>query len=221
MPKFLDAPSWYDNEGSQRTIVTTMRIGMSNTGRRGYCNVPVISEGSASLDDIPEQPLYTLPFGSTNTGGVPYWSGTQNGYQLVAQGTSGQVLRSNGIAAPGWTNLSDLITITPLYCHKGYYWRQTPFCRVVYTYYSNSAIEASSVSDLANGLRLIGATSGFSQLSCTGSCAESSGGNHYSIQGIHASSTVNQLTISYYTDTGEDSITTISGTVEEHVDKIN
>ena len=105
MPKFLDAPSWYDKEGSQRTIVTTMRIGMSNTGRRGYCNVPVISEGSASLDDIPEQPLYTLPFGSTNTGGVPYWSGTQNGYQLVAPGPSGYVLASDENGLPSWKSM--------------------------------------------------------------------------------------------------------------------
>lgn len=69
MPKFLDAPSWYDKNGDQRTIVTTMRIGMSNTGIPGYCNVPVISEGSINLGSIPEQPLYTLPFGSTQIGG--------------------------------------------------------------------------------------------------------------------------------------------------------
>ena len=100
MPKFLDAPSWYDKNGDQRTIVTTMRIGMSNTGRRGYCNVPVISEGSINLGDIPEQPLYTLPFGSSQVGGVPYWSGVQNGYRLVAQGSTGQVLTTDGGANP-------------------------------------------------------------------------------------------------------------------------
>lgn len=112
MPKFLDAPSWYDNEGSQRTIVTTMRIGMSNTGRGGYCNVPVISEGSASLDDIPEQPLYTLPFvsGTQSVGVIPYWSGTRNGYLVTPKGTSGQVLTWSG-GGPSWRTLS-------LYLHR-------------------------------------------------------------------------------------------------------
>lgn len=112
MPKFLDAPSWYDNEGSQRTIVTTMRIGMSNTGRGGYCNVPVISEGSASLDDIPEQPLYTLPFvsGTQSVGVIPYWSGTRNGYLVTPKGTSGQVLTWSG-GGPRWRTLS-------LYLHR-------------------------------------------------------------------------------------------------------
>ena len=111
MPKFLDAPSWYDKNGDQRTIVTTMRIGMSNTKVASYCNVPVISEGSINLGNIPEQPLYTLPWGTTNIGGVPYWSGTQSGYQLVAQGSTGQMLTSNGNAAPGWGTL-------PFYLHR-------------------------------------------------------------------------------------------------------
>lgn len=107
MPKFLDAPSWYDSDGNKRTIVTTMRIGVSNTGGGCYCNVPVISEGSVNLDGIPEQPLYTLPFlsGTQSVGGIPYWSGTQNGYQVFGQGTSGQVLTSNGNAAPSWGKL--------------------------------------------------------------------------------------------------------------------
>ena len=104
MPKFLDAPSWYDSDGNKRTIVTTMRIGVSNTGSGCYCNVPVISEGSTNLGDIPEQPLYTLPFisGAQSVGAIPYWSGTQNGYRVMGQGSSGQVLTSNGNAAPSW-----------------------------------------------------------------------------------------------------------------------
>ena len=107
MPKFLDAPSWYDSDGNKRTIVTTMRIGVSNTGGGCYCNVPVISEGSVNLDGIPEQPLYTLPFlsGTQSVGGIPYWSGTQNGYRVFGQGTSGQVLTSNGNAAPSWEDI--------------------------------------------------------------------------------------------------------------------
>ena len=107
MPKFLDAPSWYDSDGNKRTIVTTMRIGVSNTGSGCYCNVPVISEGSVNLDGIPEQPLYTLPFlsGTQSVGGIPYWSGTQNGYRVMGQGTSGQVLMSDGSNAPKWSKL--------------------------------------------------------------------------------------------------------------------
>ena len=231
MPKFLDAPSWYDNDGELREIVGHYSVGANN----GSFQIPALSENSYS------------PFGSTiyvsttypdsgqvcvsSSGRLTMTSGGATGNVLIkaangapqwlSNGTSGQVLKSNGSAAPSWTNLSDLITITPLYCHKGYYWRQTPFCRVVYTYYSNSDIKASSVSDLVNGLRLIGATSAFSRLSCTGNCTESSGGNRYSIQGIHVSSTVTQFTISYYTDTEEKTIDITSGTVEERVNKIN
>ena len=147
MPKFLDAPSWYDKNGDQRTIVTTMRIGMSNTGHGSYCNVPVISEGSINLGDIPEQPLYTLPFGSSQVGGVPYWSGRQNGYLLTPQGSTGQVLTSRGSnAGPGWAD----IDIPPLYMHKIYLYASSITFRAIATVYSMSStsITNNTVDDL-------------------------------------------------------------------------
>ena len=154
MPKFLDAPSWYDKNGDQRTIVTTMRIGMSNTGRGGYCNVPVISEGSASLDDIPEQPLYTLPFvsGTQSVGVIPYWSGTRNGYLVTLKGTSGQVLTWSG-GRPSWRTLS-------LYLHRIYITGGTTgkFTINVYSM-SSTTVSNNNVSGLVSFLRSANCTS--------------------------------------------------------------
>lgn len=154
MPKFLDAPSWYDKNGDQRTIVTTMRIGMSGVGISSRCTVPVISEDSIHLEAIPTNPLYVLPYVEGPTGGIPYWVGPSNGYGVTPQGTSGQVLTSRGSGGrPGWRTLS-------FYLHRIYITGGTTgkFTINVYSM-SSTTVSNNNVSGLVSFLRSANCTS--------------------------------------------------------------
>lgn len=114
MPKFLDAPSWYDSDGELREIAGYYSVGANS----GAFQIPALSETS------------TFPYGRTfyvsstppgsaqvcisSSGYLTMTSGgaignvllkAANGAQWLSNGTSGQVLTSNGNAAPSWEKL--------------------------------------------------------------------------------------------------------------------
>lgn len=138
MPKFLDAPSWYDNTGTLRTLSGTVRF----NSQAGFVDLPYTSFASAGA----RSPYYVLNSAGTN-GNIVY----SNGYYPVylPNGTSGQVLSSNGDAAPSWKNLS--LTTTKLYCHNiqmSYSYSATYYYHIMFSFFStrNTAYEISSVS---------------------------------------------------------------------------
>ena len=95
MPKFLDAPSWYDSDGTLRTIQDTISVKVG--GSTSSIVLPTLSNISTSYD------AYFVPGTSGQFAGGVYWF-SSNGPQISGQGTSGQVLTSNGNAAPSWEN---------------------------------------------------------------------------------------------------------------------
>ena len=112
MPKFLDAPSWYDGNGNLKTIQGDLTIYVGS-GYNITFDVPHV--GGTNIDRFGglgtvSSEYYLLPAASA-PGRIPYYVNTNIGYQTLPSGTSGQVLTSNGNAAPSWKNLS-------LYLHK-------------------------------------------------------------------------------------------------------
>lgn len=101
MPKFLDAPSWYDDDGNLKTIQGDFRISIGG-GYNVAFDVPWVDGTNTS--SLPSQAYYLLP-GSTTSGRIPYFSGASVGYQTLSSGAMGQVLTSNGSnAAPTWSS---------------------------------------------------------------------------------------------------------------------
>ena len=95
MPKFLDAPSWYDETGTLRTLSGTVRF----NSLAGYVDLPYTTFASGGA----RSSYYVLTSAGTN-GNIAYSNGS---YPMwLSNGTSGQVLTSNGNAAPSWKNLS-------------------------------------------------------------------------------------------------------------------
>ena len=151
MPKFLDAPSWYDDNGDLKTIQGDFRISIGG-GYNVAFDVPWVDGTNTS--SLPSQTYYLLP-GSTS-GRIPYFSSTTVGYQALSSGTSGQVLKSNGSGTtPSWS--------TPRYVH---------FCKcshatapldwtyIWFTYLSTSSTPHDSFSNmLSDILRVYGTAS--------------------------------------------------------------
>lgn len=94
MPKFLDAPSWYDSTGTLRTLSGTVRF----NSVAGYVDLPYTSFASGGAYSS----YYVLTSAGTN-GNIAYSNGTSPAW--LSNGTSGQVLTSNGNAAPSWRKL--------------------------------------------------------------------------------------------------------------------
>lgn len=95
MPKFLDAPSWYDETGTLRTLSGTVRF----NSLAGFVDLPYTTFASGGA----RSSYYVLTSAGTN-GNIAYSNGS---YPMwLSNGTSGQVLTSNGNAAPSWKNPS-------------------------------------------------------------------------------------------------------------------
>ena len=108
MPKFLDAPSWYDGNGNLKTIQGDLTIYVGS-GYNITFDVPHV--GGTNIDRFGglgtvSSEYYLLPAASA-PGRIPYYVNTNIGYQTLPSGTSGQVLTSNGTgAAPSWRSTS-------------------------------------------------------------------------------------------------------------------
>lgn len=100
MPKFLDAPSWYDNNGDLKTIEGdfSVRIG---AGHSVSVDIPYVGgTGLRYLDTITARAL--VPIG-TSAGQIPYWYSSTQGYSLVSTGDNGEVLLLHN-NYPTWGN---------------------------------------------------------------------------------------------------------------------
>lgn len=130
MPKFLDAPSWYDNTGTLRTLSGTVRF----NSVAGYVDLPYTSFASGGAYSS----YYVLTSAGTN-GNIAYSNGTSPAW--LSNGTSGQVLTSNGNAAPSWGSLLYLhcVLLTQSYS-------ATTFYGVCFSFFS-SRVSAYSLSD--------------------------------------------------------------------------
>lgn len=89
MPKFLDAPSWYDENGTLREIQSTLTI-MAGT----YYSIPSYSATSSSI----------AAFNSSGQSGAVACSfGLPTFPTWTAVGETGQFLKSNGSNMPTWS----------------------------------------------------------------------------------------------------------------------
>lgn len=92
MPKFLDAPSWYDKNGTLRTIVGQT----SFQSTAGSITVPYLSYASGGGAST----WYAFASGG-DAGGVAYTGGS---YPMwTTAGETGQFLKSNGSNMPTWS----------------------------------------------------------------------------------------------------------------------
>lgn len=136
MPKFLDAPSWYDKTGTLRTLSGTVRF----NSVAGYVDLPYTTFASGGADSS----YYVLT--STGTSGnIVYSSGACPVY--LPNGTSGQVLTSNGNAAPSWK--------TPKCVHyirliSGY--MTSVYCDISFTFISTRSTSYDSLSQIASDM---------------------------------------------------------------------
>lgn len=146
MPKFLDAPSWYDSDGTLRTIQDTISVKVG--GYTSSIVLPTLSNISTSYD------AYFVPGTSGQFAGGVYWF-SSNGPQISGQGKTGDVLVSNGTGAPSWKPMQ-------LYLHTGRIYRtanpsaSTPSVDLYYNYYSTSSSAATSSSSLVSALGSMG-----------------------------------------------------------------
>ena len=144
MPKFLDAPSWYDETGTLRTLSGTVRF----NSQAGYVDLPYTSFASGGA-----RSSYYL-FNSAGTNGNIAYS---NGYypMWLSNGTSGQVLTSNGNAAPSWKNLS--LKQTNLYCHNvrmSHSYSATTYYSIIFSFFAerSTPYTTSSFSYMRNDI---------------------------------------------------------------------
>lgn len=145
MPKFLDAPSWYDETGTLRTLSGTVRF----NSLAGFVDLPYTTFASGGA----RSSYYVLTSAGTN-GNIAYSNGS---YPMwLSNGTRGQVLTSNGNAAPSWAD----IDIPPLYMHKIYLYASSIAFRAIATVYSMSStsITNNTVDDLLTFLNDNGCT---------------------------------------------------------------
>ena len=95
MPKFLDAPSWYDESGALKNIYAAR---VTTGGASAH-----LTNYSYYTDNSSTPTFYA--FGENGTfGEIAYFDGWGPGW--LSPGTSGQVLVSNGTGrAPSWGNI--------------------------------------------------------------------------------------------------------------------
>ena len=146
MPKFLDAPSWYDETGTLRTLSGTVRF----NSLAGFVDLPYTTFASGGA----RSSYYVLTSAGTN-GNIAYSNGS---YPMwLSNGTSGQVLTSNGNAAPSWKNLS--IGSSKLYCHNiqmSYSYSATTYYNIVFSFFSarSTAYTTSTLSTMRSDIYL-------------------------------------------------------------------
>ena len=154
MPKFLDAPSWYDDDGNLKTIQGDLTIYVGS-GYNITFDVPHV--GGTNIDRFGglgtvSSEYYLLP-AAKRPGQIPYYTNASGGYQTLPSGTSGQVLTSNGSSAgPGWKTL-------PLYLHRIYIDGMPGHYTINVYSMSSATLSNNSVSGLVNFLRGLGCTS--------------------------------------------------------------
>lgn len=96
MPKFLDAPSWYDSDGELREIAGYYSVGANY----GSFQIPALSENSSS------------PFGSTiyvsttSPGDGQVCVSSYGHLTMTSGGTAGNVLLKAANGAPQWAELN-------------------------------------------------------------------------------------------------------------------
>lgn len=152
MPKFLDAPSWYDNDGNLKTIKGTYTIAVLG-GFGSTIEVPYV--GGGNTQSLPNVSGRALVRQGNDYGQIPYWQNGAVGFENIAAGTEkGQVLTWNGSrTAPSWKGLSSLIslTTTKLYCHNiqmSYSYSASYYYSIMFSFFSTmpTAYTKSSVS---------------------------------------------------------------------------
>ena len=153
MPKFLDAPSWYDDDGNLKTIEGSFTIVVEG-GWGSTIEVPYV--GGANKQYLPYVSGHrALVAQGSAFGQIPYWQNGSAGFQNIAAGTTkGQVLTWNGSrTTPSWTSLEPF---PKLYAHTGNISQLTASWSlrgyICYTYYSTDKKEATTPSELSNAL---------------------------------------------------------------------
>lgn len=98
MPKFLDAPSWYDSDGTLQTIQRVVSLNLSTPGYGLMWKIPVTNAKLSQETDN----YYVVPGAGTNAGSILSWQNNGGVYSwgTLSRGTSGRVLTStsSGIA---------------------------------------------------------------------------------------------------------------------------
>lgn len=144
MPKFLDAPSWYDDNGDLKTIQGDFRISIGG-GYNVAFDVPWVDGTNTS--SLPSQTYYLLP-GSTN-GRIPYFSGGNVGYQALDSGNMGQLLKSNGSGS------------APIWCSQRYFhcirllsaYMSSVYCDICFTFVSQRSTTYTAINQIASDMR--------------------------------------------------------------------
>ena len=144
MPKFLDAPSWYDDNGDLKTIQGDFRISIGG-GYNVAFDVPWVDGTNTS--SLPSQTYYLLP-GSTS-GCIPYFSSTTVGYQALSNGMSEQVLTSNGSgSAPTWCSQRYFHCIRLLSAYMS-----SAYCDIGFTFVSQRSTAYTAINQIASDMR--------------------------------------------------------------------
>lgn len=202
MPKFLDVPSWYDENGTLTTFVDSARIRIG--GKQGssiYVPVTQISGSAIQEGNIPNNTwtvqeasdrYCVLLSNSTPSYGVMWSPAPDKAYSALTY-------RRNSV---GWEPLPKL------YAHTGRVWAATASLtkrgRITYNYYSTSETEATSFSGLVSALYSLWSTTRFA---VSGYLSIDSNNIVYSVYSISATSD-GQLNV-YYTD-GTTSLTELN-----------
>ena len=158
MPKFLDAPSWYDDDGNLKTIQGTYTIAVLG-GWGSTIEVPYV--GGANKEYLSHISGRTLVGQGNAFGQIPYWQNGSVGFQNIAAGVEGgQVLTWNSSSTPpSWKGLSSLIslTTTKLYCHNIQMWYSysaTTYYNIVFSFFStrSTAYTTSTLSTMRSDI---------------------------------------------------------------------
>lgn len=152
MPKFLDVPSWYDENGNLKTIEGSYTIAVCG-GWGSTIEVPYV--GGANTQYLSYASGRTLVKQGTAFGQIPYWQNGSVGFQNIAAGAEGgQVLTWNSSSTPpSWTSLEPF---PKLYAHTGHIFQLSASWNtrgyICYTYYSTSKEKATTTSELSGAL---------------------------------------------------------------------
>ena len=154
MPKFLDAPSWYDNDGNLKTIKGTYTIAVLG-GFGSTIEVPYV--GGGNTQSLPNVSGRALVRQGNDYGQIPYWQNGAVGFENIAAGTEkGQVLTWNGSrVAPSWATPS--ISRSYLYCHNvrmTHSYSASTYYHLLFSFFStrNTPYTTSSYSDMRSDI---------------------------------------------------------------------
>ena len=199
MPKFLDTPTWYDKNGTQRGCneVKTVYIGGSGTA-----TLDVVCD---SVDSLVPDSVYLLPKSTSGNYGFCYHSAYGPTW-MPGPLTSNSIPVYNG-SSLAWTQLPTL------YRHSGrvYYYGDGGQVEhdISFSYVSTSSTQATSFSTYCSNLRNAGFTSANSFCLANGYYKSGSSSEYSGVISIYSVSTT-QLSVRYYTSTGVISTGTLS-----------